>query len=224
MANSDNFRHAVHTANKWLADVAAAFGTGDRRFAYRVLRAWLHTLRDRLTVESTAKFSAQLPELLRGVYYDGWEPHKVPIKYGPDEYLRRFAYQARIPIDEVRPAAATVAGAISAHLSPGQLEEALKQLPEALRATIAGPVPARATPSRAAAAPGRREAAVADRLTALEEQVSTVADALRTLAQGLEESPLTGVGDSRARAARLATEILMTAPKPAETPAPTSAS
>lgn len=213
MAHSDNFHHAVHTANKWLADVAAAFGTGDRRYAYRVLRAWLHTLRDRLTVESTAKFSSQLPELLRGMYYDGWEPHKVPIKYGPDEYVRRFAYEARVPIDEVRPAAATVAAAISAHLSPGQLEEALKQLPEVLRTTIAGPAPAAPEPARAAGPAARPEESVSDRLAALEGQVSTVADALRTLAEGLEESPLTGVGDTHARAARLAAEILMTAPK-----------
>jgi uncharacterized protein (DUF2267 family) len=45
----DAFDHMMHTAHAWLADVAAAFGTEDRRFAYRVLRAWLHTLRDRLT-------------------------------------------------------------------------------------------------------------------------------------------------------------------------------
>jgi uncharacterized protein (DUF2267 family) len=53
---------AVQTANTWLADVARAFGTDDRRFAYRALRAWLHTLRDRLPVEATAHFAAQLPE------------------------------------------------------------------------------------------------------------------------------------------------------------------
>ena len=219
MANSDNFDHAVHTANKWVADVAAAFGSGDRRFAYRVLRAWLHTLRDRLTVESAAKFSAQLPELLRGVYYEGWEPHKVPIKYGPDEYIRRFAYEARIPVDEVRHAAATVAGALATHLSPGQLEEALAQLPEPVRTVIAGPLPA--APA-AAPARGRTDTArelrerlepISERISALEEQVSTVAEALRALAEGLEDSPLSGVSSSRgARAARLASEILMTAP------------
>lgn len=207
MANSNTFDHALHTAHKWLADVAAAFGTGDRRFAYRVLRAWLHTLRDRLTVDSTAKFSAQLPELLRGMYYDGWEPHKVPIKYGPDEYVRRFAYEARIPEEEVRPAAATVASALASHLSPGQLDEVLAQLPEPVRAVIAGPAPV--TPPSAPV----RQASLADRVADLEEQVGTVADALRTLAGGLEESPLSGVGDTRARAARLASEILMTAPE-----------
>ncbi|RSD11633.1 DUF2267 domain-containing protein [Amycolatopsis eburnea] len=29
---------------------------------------------DRLTVEAAAHFATQLPELLRGVYYEGWTP------------------------------------------------------------------------------------------------------------------------------------------------------
>ena len=37
-------------------------------YAYRVLRAVLHALRDRVTVDVAAKFAAQLPTLLRGVY------------------------------------------------------------------------------------------------------------------------------------------------------------
>ncbi|MGO8966719.1 MAG: DUF2267 domain-containing protein, partial [Mycobacterium sp.] len=43
--------HAMQTAHTWINDVAREFDTEDREFAYRVLRAWLHTLRDRLTVE-----------------------------------------------------------------------------------------------------------------------------------------------------------------------------
>jgi hypothetical protein len=29
-----------------------------------------------------AHVAAQLPELLRGVFYDGWNPSKVPVKKG----------------------------------------------------------------------------------------------------------------------------------------------
>jgi hypothetical protein len=60
----DSLDRSIDKANVWLADIDAGFGTGDRRLAYRVLRAWLHNLRDRLSVEVAAHFAAQLPELL----------------------------------------------------------------------------------------------------------------------------------------------------------------
>jgi uncharacterized protein (DUF2267 family) len=62
----DSLDRSIHKTNAWLADVASSFDTDDRRFAYRVVRAWLHTLRDRLGVDASAHLAAQLPELLRG--------------------------------------------------------------------------------------------------------------------------------------------------------------
>jgi uncharacterized protein (DUF2267 family) len=88
---------AIDKANAWLADIDAGFGTDDRQLAYRVLRAWLHCLRDRLSVEVSAHFAAQLPELLRGVFFDGWNPSRVPQKYDWAEYVTRFAREARDP-------------------------------------------------------------------------------------------------------------------------------
>ena len=96
----DNLDRSIDKANVWLADIDAGFGTSDRHLAYRILRAWLHNLRDRLTVEVAAHFAAQLPELLRGVFFDGWNPTRVPQKYdrrvhkavrqrGPGTRLRR---------------------------------------------------------------------------------------------------------------------------------------
>ena len=67
---------SVQKANTCLAEIADEFGAGDRRLAYRVTRAWPHTLRDRLPVTMAANFAAQLSELLRGVFYDGWSPSR----------------------------------------------------------------------------------------------------------------------------------------------------
>jgi uncharacterized protein (DUF2267 family) len=66
-----NLDRSIDKTNTWLAEIASEFGTEDRRLAYRVTRAWLHELRDRLPVPIAANFAAQLPELLRGVFYDG---------------------------------------------------------------------------------------------------------------------------------------------------------
>ena len=81
--------HLVHTANAWLADVRAEFGTDDTDFAYRATRAWLHAVRDLLPVAESAHFAAQLPDILRGVYFDGWRPAEVPVRHQLEEWRGR---------------------------------------------------------------------------------------------------------------------------------------
>jgi uncharacterized protein (DUF2267 family) len=128
-----NLDHSIEKANAWLADVASEFGTHDRRFAYRVTRAWMHVLRDRLPVPVAAHFASQLPELLRGVFYDGWNPSQVPVKYDHAEYVRRFARDANIHDTEVSHAASLVTKVVRRHVSAGALDEALDALPADIR-------------------------------------------------------------------------------------------
>lgn len=204
----DPFNHAIHTANIWLADASAAFGTRDRHYTHRALRAWLHTLRDRLTVEAAAKFAAQLPELLRGIFFDGWEPNKVPVKYGVDEYTRRFAAEAGIPPVQVPIAAATITQTVGDHMSPGQLDQALAELPVDLRTTITGTTETVRVPVASAT----RSPAATDRVDRLEDQINSLTEAVRALARGLEDGRLTGIDEGQVtRAARLADEILIAA-------------
>lgn len=128
--------HAMHTAHTWVHDVANEFDTEDREFAYRVLRAWLHTLRDRLTVEASAHFAAQLPDLLRGVFYAGWNPNAVPEKYDAQAYAARFAREANISLDDVGKAAAATTAAVLHHLPQAQMDKALDQLPMEIRTLL----------------------------------------------------------------------------------------
>lgn len=134
------FDHALQVANTWVNDVAAEFDTEDCQFAYRVLRAWLHTLRDRLTVETAAHFAAQLPELLRGVYYEGWNPSAVPEKYDGKTYAARFAREATISVHDVPGTAAATTAAVLRHLPVPQVTKALDQLPKDIR-TLLWPQP-----------------------------------------------------------------------------------
>jgi uncharacterized protein (DUF2267 family) len=123
---------AVQTAQGWLADVAHEFETEDRAFVYRVVRGWLHAVRDRLPVVDAAHLGAQLPELLRGVYYEGWEPNKVPIKYDRAEYVSRLAAESRISEQDVPKATRAVSTAFDRHLS-GHLAGVLDHFPADLR-------------------------------------------------------------------------------------------
>jgi uncharacterized protein (DUF2267 family) len=72
------FQSTLQTTNDWLQELAGELGRDDPQQAYRVLRAVLMALRDRLTVEEATDLGAQLPMLLRGFYYEGWNPSKTP--------------------------------------------------------------------------------------------------------------------------------------------------
>lgn len=208
------FDQPVSTANFWVNDVARSMGTEDHRLAYRSLRAWLHALRDRLTVESSAKFSAQLPEVLRGVFYEGWEPTRVPSKFGPDGYVIRFSHEAAVPGEEVATTVAAVTRALSDHLSPGLLSQTLAQLPASLRDLLVGASPHSNAPQQSAvprqATSSRGSEDLARRVQELETKVADLSEAVSVLSRGLEERPGQERDEQRAaRAARLAHEILI---------------
>jgi len=132
----DSLDRSIERTNQWLGDVATNFDTEDRKLAYRVTRSWLHTLRDRLPVTVAAHLAAQLPELLRGVFYEGWNPSKVPAKYDRDEFIVRFARNAQIHNTEVQKAGQLVTSAMRNHLSDGVVNEAFGVLPADIRELI----------------------------------------------------------------------------------------
>ena len=186
----DPFAAAEQNARRWLTAVAAELGTDDRQYAYRAARAWLHAVRDRLTVQSVAHLGAQLPELLRGNLFEGWVPSRTPENYDAVEFTERFADEAVLEQSEVPFVASSVTVALRSLFSAGQLDHVLAPLPREIRAILY---------PEGEASTGKDE-----RLGRLEAAVDALTEAVRTLARGLEESPVdepvTG------RAARAATE------------------
>lgn len=128
--------HAFHATHLWVNEVAREFDTDDRDFAYGVLRAWLHTLRDRLTVDAAAHFAAQLPDLVRGVFYENWDPSAVPLKYNAEEYAARFAHEASISVQDVAKAAAATTAAVGRLLPEALMAKTLGHLPGDVRAFL----------------------------------------------------------------------------------------
>ncbi|MCX4092434.1 DUF2267 domain-containing protein [Nocardia sp. alder85J] len=200
--NDDPFAPALDTAHAWLATVAYRLNTEDRRFAHRVLRAWLHTVRDRIGVVTSAHFTAQLPELLRGVYYESWRPGRVPVGHDPAAFTDQFAEAAGVTRDEVPALVDAVTGALTELCSPGQLGHVFAVLPIRLQQLVSG-AGIDTMPAEVGPAPKERTAG-------LERRLRSLGDAVAILARGLEEHP---VGDSDAlsgaAAAQQAHRILM---------------
>ncbi len=64
------FDTTVEKTNLWLKEIMAEMGTNDRHRAYLALSAVLHALRDRLPMEEAIQLGAQLPMLIRGLFYE----------------------------------------------------------------------------------------------------------------------------------------------------------
>lgn len=134
----DAIERSVQKANVWLADVDAELGRDNRDEAWRVLRAYLHSLRDHLTIEEGAHFAAQLPHLLRGVFYEGFRPSAVRQRPRDREaFLRGFADAASLsgPTDASM-AAEALTRVLRRHVSEGEVDEVLGQMPEPVRAVL----------------------------------------------------------------------------------------
>ncbi len=131
-------QRSVEKAHIWFQEVAEQLGDTDHRQAYRVLRAYLQALRDRLTVDEAAQLGAQLPDLIRGIYYEGWDPSSTPIRYrNLDEFLDRVAAEAKLGGEtSASYAVAAAAAVLRGHVSAGEIEDIRAQLPEELHAIV----------------------------------------------------------------------------------------
>ncbi len=126
---------SVEKTHVWLDELAGQLGTEDHRQAYRVLRAYLHALRDRLTVDEAAQLAAQLPDLVRGIYYEGWKPSATPVKYrGFADFLDRIAADAELDGETAASyAVGAAAEVLRRHVSAGEIEDIRAQLPTDLQ-------------------------------------------------------------------------------------------
>ncbi len=130
----DVFDKTIHQTNNWLKDLAYEMGWENRHRAYLGMRACLHTLRDRLTVEEAVHLGAQLPMLVRGFYYEGWKPSKAPVKIRNKEGFLSAVAEAFGDMEPDDPETLTRAMFKQLHfrISEGEIEDIKQVLPSEL--------------------------------------------------------------------------------------------
>lgn len=126
---------SVEKAHIWLKELAEELGVEDRQYAYRVLRAVLHALRDRLTVDVAAKLAAQLPTMIRGIYYENWDPSRTPLPiHDVDAFLDHVVREGRMSGEtEASVAVTAVARVLREHVTEGEIDDVLAVLPDKLK-------------------------------------------------------------------------------------------
>jgi uncharacterized protein (DUF2267 family) len=129
------FETSLDKTNLILKDIEQEYGWSkeQRNQSYLALRTVLHLLRDRLPVEESVQFSAQLPMLVRGMYFDGWDPTIVPIKLNREDFLfevrRNFTFDVEGGTERL---VRTVLNALRTHVTEGEWEEVRGSLPKDL--------------------------------------------------------------------------------------------
>jgi uncharacterized protein (DUF2267 family) len=144
-AGLDVFDKTLQTTHIWLEEIGRTVGP-DRQVAWHALGAVLRTIRDRVPLGLSAHLGAQLPILVRGLYYDQWQPTGEPEKWRSlEDFLARVAAEMRNirPVDP-QDAARAVFQVLNHYVDPGQLRKVKDALPEELRKLWpdAGPLPA----------------------------------------------------------------------------------
>jgi uncharacterized protein (DUF2267 family) len=133
MAGLHVFDAYVDAANAWLRALIEdlELPPGEHARALQALRAGLHAIRDRLPAAEAVDLAAQLPTLLRGVFYEGWR-----LDNDPTRIRDRAAMLARVekelgadprfaPYDVLR----SVIRLLVTHVSPGEIRDVVATLP-----------------------------------------------------------------------------------------------
>jgi uncharacterized protein (DUF2267 family) len=134
-AGLESLDHTVQLTHIWINDLDDRLGWNNKPRSYRLLKAVLHALRDRLQLHEAADLAAQLPTLLRGAYYEQWRPAMTPVKRRTKaDFLADVEDSFRAdPLVQPSQAVIAVFELLSKKISRGEIDDVRRALPQELR-------------------------------------------------------------------------------------------
>jgi uncharacterized protein (DUF2267 family) len=140
----ESIDHTVQLTHIWIDELDWRMAWNNKGRTYQLLKSVLQAVRDWLPTNESANFAAQLPTLLRGVYYEHWRPSTTPAKRRHKaEFLTQVSRTFTGDMEmQIEAAVAIVMGFLSSKISAGEIEDVRRSLPADLRALW--PEPARA--------------------------------------------------------------------------------
>jgi len=133
--NVSGLDQTIHKTNEWIDDVKNEIGCMSREEAYRALSSTLHALRDRLVPEEAVQLAAQLPLLIRGMYYDGYTLSGKPLTVRSKDDFLDLVGSELTTTPEINPedAAKGVFSVLERRVSKGEIDDIKSQLPEEIK-------------------------------------------------------------------------------------------
>ena len=134
------FTKHVQKALEWINTVNNLLKWDRQTYALDALRAVLHQLRDNLPVIEAVHLGAQLPLVIRGIYFENWRPSQVPLKQrhkemfidsvrnNLEQYTRRT-----FECEDIEPIIRAVFQTLAFYIDEGESEKLLRLLPGDLK-------------------------------------------------------------------------------------------
>jgi uncharacterized protein (DUF2267 family) len=123
---------AQSKSSVWVSDLSDQLGWANAPLTLLALRAVLHALRDRLPPDEAVDLAAQMPLIIKGVYFDGWDPSATPVKARTKEeflaLVRHHLRRAARDVDAERVTRA-VFKLIAERVSEGEISDVRGMLP-----------------------------------------------------------------------------------------------
>jgi uncharacterized protein (DUF2267 family) len=127
-----NFDASMQKTFQWIDDCGQALLADDRQTAYHALRGVLHALRDRLMPDEACDLAAELPSMLRGMYFEGWRPSNKPLKMNRQEFLEQVKSEVcQISWDlDPEHCVSAVFGVLQKHIAAGEISDIRGTMPK----------------------------------------------------------------------------------------------
>jgi uncharacterized protein (DUF2267 family) len=125
---------SIQLTLEWLNDIQEEFKWPDKDRVYDATKAVLLATRDRLTVEEAHQFAAQIPMVMKGMFFDGYDPTDKPMLIrNKDRFLEHVRKQfGNRPLDSEN-AVRTVAKVLRKKISKGQYEDVVGSMPKEIQ-------------------------------------------------------------------------------------------
>lgn len=155
----DVLEKSEQETNIWLNEIEERLGTQDRRLAYTALKATLHAVRDRIGADNAVHLAAQLPLIIKGVFFENWRPSETPTRERDKETflanVDALVYRGLgAPPEE---AVKVVLEVMAGHIEPAEVDKVRRMFPENMRDLFPETQPARTRPrARRAERPAQR--------------------------------------------------------------------